>query len=179
LGRTVRVVTPDGLIDGANQKRQRFIENAIVSEKVVGTDSLQFRNPQFQADPTIIPGALGPFLETPYTGAVLAPPPAVFLATTRGIFDRALKKLGLSDEELLDAHGFRAFYPDDQEPVPALFAYKANAAEGMWASPPFLHRFRTKLYELLPAKGAVRPFWDVNSIPESGRRHDEVRQVLV
>ena len=78
-------------MERTNKLGKRFIENAIVSEKVVGTDSLQFRNPQFQADPTIIPGALGPFLETPYTGAVLAPPPAVFLAATRGIFDRALK----------------------------------------------------------------------------------------
>jgi hypothetical protein len=160
---------------------KRFIENAIVSEKVVGTDSLQFRNPQFQADPTIIPGALGPFLETPYTGAVLAPPPAVFLAATRGIFDRALKKLGLSDEELLDAHGFRAFYPDDQEPVPALFAYKANAAEGMWASPPFLHNGSVpNLYELLlPAKERSKTFFigrefdpmkvGVDTTGESGR----------
>ena len=72
-----------------------------------------------------------------------------------------MKKLGLLDEELLDAHGFRAFYPGDQEPVPALFAYKANAAEGMWASPPFLHNGSVpNLYELLlPAKERSKTFF--------------------
>ena len=71
-----------------------------------------------------------------------------------------LPKLNLGEDELIAAHGYRAFYPETVEPVPALFAYKANPAEGMWASPPYLHNGSVpNLYELLsPAKERSKTF---------------------
>ena len=87
----------------------------------------------------------------------LAPPRAVFEAIQQGIFERAVADLKLSDEELISAHGYRAFPPEPVEPAPSLSSYKANPAEGMWSSPPFLHNGSVpNLYELLlPAAQSV------------------------
>ena len=54
--------------------------------------------------------------------------------------------------------------------MPALFAYKANPAEGMWASPPYLHNGSVpNLYELLsPAKERSKTFY-------IGREFDPVK----
>ena len=149
---------------------KRFIENAIVPIAIVGTDATQFTSPQFDPRPTIRTGALAGSLEATDTGAVLASPPAVFLAVTRGVFGRALDKLHLSPEALRSAHGYRSFFPDPQEPVPALLAYKAQTAEGMWSAPPFLHNGSVpNLYELLgPAAARSRTFF-------IGREFDPVR----
>ncbi|MFW9264412.1 di-heme-cytochrome C peroxidase [Nostoc sp. CALU 546] len=128
---------------------KRFIENAIVSVDVIGTDPGQFSSPQFESNPTVKTGRMSEYLPAPDTGAAIAPPPVVFQAIQRGIFDKAVAKLKLSDEELVSAHGYRAFYPEPPDPIPAI-GYKANPAEGMWASPPFLHNGSVpNLYELL------------------------------
>ena len=63
-------------------------------------------------------GSISVLMEPPYTGATLAPPRAVFEAIQQGIFDRALADLKLSDEELISAHGYRAFPPEPVEPAP-------------------------------------------------------------
>ncbi len=128
---------------------KRFIENAIVSVDVIGTDPGQFSSPQFESNPTVKTGRMSEYLPAPDTGAAIAPPPVVFQAIQRGIFDKAVAKLKLSDEELVSAHGYRASYPEPPEPIPAI-GYKANPAEGMWASPPFLHNGSVpNLYQLL------------------------------
>ena len=149
---------------------KRFIENAIVPVDLVGTDATQFGSPQFESKPTVMAGPLSNYLRAPYTGAVVVPPPAVFETAQLGVFDRALPKLNLSEEDLVAAHGYRAFYPETVEPVPALFAYKANPAEGMWASPPYLHNGSVpNLYELLsPAKERSKIFY-------VGREFDPVK----
>ena len=129
---------------------KRFIENAIVPVTLVGTDPVQLGRPQFQFLPLTKAGPMSGHLDAPYTGAAIAPPPAVFGAIQHGIYERAIDKLGLSDEELISAHGYRAFYPESVEPPPSVVAYKANPAEGMWSSPPFLHNGSVpNLYELL------------------------------
>ncbi|MHC0067056.1 di-heme-cytochrome C peroxidase [Nostoc sp. UIC 10890] len=128
---------------------KRFIENAIVSVDVIGTDPGQFSSPQFESNPTVKTGRMSEYLPAPDTGAAIAPPPVVFQAIQRGIFDKAVAKLKLSDEELVSAHGYRASYPEPPDPIPAI-GYKANPPEGMWASPPFLHNGSVpNLYELL------------------------------
>ncbi len=128
---------------------KRFIENAIVSVDVIGTDPGQFSSPQFESNPTVKTGRMSEYLPAPDTGAAIAPPPVVFQAIQRGIFNKAVAKLKLSDEELVSAHGYRASYPEPPEPIPAI-GYKANPAEGMWASPPFLHNGSVpNLYQLL------------------------------
>jgi hypothetical protein len=160
---------------------KRFIENAIVPVDLVGTDPTQFGSPQFESKPTVMAGPLSNYLRAPYTGAAVVPPPAVFETAQLGVFDGALSKLSLSEEDLVAAHGYRAFYPETVEPVPALFAYKANPAEGMWASPPYLHNGSVpNLYELLsPAKERSKIFYvgrefdpvkvGVNTSAESGK----------
>ena len=141
---------------------KRFIENAIVSGDVVGTDATQFGSPQFEVTrPTVMAGSLSDHLEAPFKGAAIVPPPVSFAVALDGVFDTAMAKLGLSDEERVAAHGYRAFYPDEQDPIPALFAYKANPAEGMWASPPYLHNGSVpNLFELLsPAAERSKTFF--------------------
>jgi hypothetical protein len=72
-----------------------------------------------------------------------------------------MDKLNLSEEERLAAHGYQAFYPEPLDPPPSLSSYKANPAEGMWASPPYLHNGSVpNLYELLsPAKERSKTFF--------------------
>jgi len=146
----------------AKKQGKRFIENAIVSNDLIGADATQFGSPQFELRrPTVFAGPMSPHLDPPFTGALVVPPPEIFAPALRGIYDKAVAKLNLTDEELVAAHGYRAFYPEELEPIPALFAYKANPAEGMWSSPPFLHNGSVpNLYELLsPAGERSRSFF--------------------
>lgn len=149
---------------------KRFIENAIVSVGVVGTDPGQFRSPQFEALPTAKPGPMSEHLPAPDTGATLTSPATLFRVIQLGTFEKAVTKLGLSDADLVSAHGYRPFYPEPPELIPALGAYKANPGEGMWASPPFLHNGSVpSLYELLlPAGERSRRFF-------LGREFDPVK----
>jgi mono/diheme cytochrome c family protein len=154
----------------AKKQGKRFIENAIVSVGVVGTDPGQFSSPQFESSPTTKPGRMSEYLPPPNTGATLAPPSDVFGAIMDGIYDKAMAKLNLSEEEVLAAHGYRASYPEPVEPIPALGAYKANPIEGMWSAPPFLHNGSVpNLYELLsPASDRSKTFF-------IGREFDPVK----
>jgi hypothetical protein len=79
----------------------------------------------------------------------------------RGIYTKALAKLGLSQQELIAAHGYSPFYPEPPLPMPVVGGYKANPAEGMWSSPPFLHNGSVpNLYELLlPAAERSKKFF--------------------
>ena len=148
----------------------RFIENAIVSVDVIGTDPGQFTSPQFESQPTSRTGAMRPHLAAPYTDATLAPPPAVFSAVTDGVYYKALAALGLSEEERMSAHGYGPFDPEPLPPIPVLGGYKANPAEGMWAAPPYLHNGSVpNLYELLlPASERSKTFF-------IGREFDPVK----
>ena len=149
---------------------RRFIENAIVRDDVVGTDPTQFGNPQFGADPAFLPGALRQFLPPAQASEPLLPQSAVFGVLRTVFFPLKLDELHLSPEQLLSAHGYGPSFPEPQPPPPALFAYKANPAEGMWANPPFLHNGSVpNLYELLvPASQRSKTFF-------IGRDFDPVR----
>jgi hypothetical protein len=139
---------------------KRFIENAIVGASVIGTDPTQFDNPQFQERPGFRPGALGQFLPPPWAGATLAPAGELFGVIRTTFFPAKLDSLNLTPEQRLSAHGYKPFYPDPQDPAPAVPAYKANPAEGMWANAPYLHNGSVpNLYELLlPAAQRSRQF---------------------
>ena len=108
-------------------------------------------------------------LEPPFTGADLAPPPAVFEAMCSGYL-KGVAELKLSDEELVIRAWLSSLLPGTVEPIPSLVAYKANPAEGMWASPPFLHNGSVpNLYELLiPARERSKNFF-------VGREFDPVK----
>ena len=97
---------------------KRFIENAIVSNDMVGTDATQFGSPQFELTrPTVIAGPLSDHLEAPFKGAAIVPPPALFATALDGVFNTAVAKLGLSDKERVAAHGYRTFYPRGARPT--------------------------------------------------------------
>jgi hypothetical protein len=113
---------------------------------------------------------MGPHLPPPLTGAGLAPPSEVFGALTDGVYYKALAALGLSDEELLSAHGYRPFGNQTPEAIPVLGGCKANPAEGMWSAAPYLHNgSMPNLYELLlPAAQRSKSFL-------IGREYDPVK----
>ncbi len=138
---------------------KRFIENAIIAAGTIGTDPGQFSSPQFDARPSMMTGSMSGMLEAPATGALLAPAPAIFLALSRGVYDTAMAKLGLSNQEVIEAHGFQPTFPAALPPIPAL-GYKAAPIEGMWTSPPYLHNGSVpNLYELLsPAAERSKTF---------------------
>lgn len=140
------------------KENKRFIENAIVMADVIGTDPNQFLSTQFEFLPTAKSGPIAPNLAPPDTGAKVVSPAVMFRGTLqRGIMDRAIGKLKLSDEELLSAHGYGPFYPEEPLPMPVVGGYKANPIEGMWSSPPFLHNGSVpSLYDLL-TPAADRP----------------------
>lgn len=149
---------------------KRFIENAIIAADVIGTDPGQFTSPQFESQPTVKAGPMSPHLPPPLTGAGLATPSEVFGALTDGVYYKALAALGLSDEELLSAHGYRPFGGQTPEEIPVLGGYKANPADGMWSAAPYLHNGSVpNLYELLlPAAQRSKLFL-------IGREYDPVK----
>jgi hypothetical protein len=151
---------------------KRFVENAVVPIDVIGTDASVLGSWRFVelTRPTTMAGRLSDHLMPPFTRASVVPSPVLFATAQRGVFDKAIDKLHLSEEERLSAHGYQAFYPEPLDPPPSLSAYKANPAEGMWASPPYLHNGSVpNLYELLiPAKERSKTFF-------IGRDFDPVR----
>jgi RoxA-like, cytochrome c-like len=142
---------------------KRFIENAIVPIGLIGTDAATLGSWRFVelTRPTSMAGPLSDHLAPPFTGLPVVPAPALLGTVIQGVFDKAMAKLNLSEEERVAAHGYQAFYPEPQERPPSLSSYKANPAEGMWASPPFLHNGSVpNLYELLsPAKERSKTFF--------------------
>ncbi|MBV9653374.1 MAG: hypothetical protein JOZ42_02295 [Acetobacteraceae bacterium] len=149
---------------------RRFVENAIVKADVIGTDTTAFNNPQFQSAASFQHGALAQFLPSAPDGPSMASNPELFGVLRTVFFTMELDKLGLSHEERLSAHNYSPFFPDPQDPPPAVPAYKANPIEGMWASPPYLHNGSVpNLYELLiPAAERTKKFF-------VGREFDPVR----
>ena len=149
---------------------KRFIENAIVAAKVIGTDPTAFDNPQFRSEASFQHGALAQFLPSAPDGPGMASNPELFGVLRTVFFTIELNKLGLTREERLSAHNFTPFFPDPQPLPPAVPAYKANPIEGMWASPPYLHNGSIpNLYELLlPAAQRTKRFF-------VGRDFDPVR----
>jgi hypothetical protein len=142
---------------------KQFIENAVVPIAVIGTDASVLGSWRFVelTRPTTMAGPLSDHLMPPFTGAAVVPAAALFATAQRSVFDKAMDKLNLSEEERLAAHGYQAFHPEPLDPPPSLSSYKANPAEGMWASPPYLHNGSVpNLYELLsPTKERSRTFF--------------------
>jgi len=136
---------------------KRFIENALVPLDVVGTDPMQFNSPQFIAKPTTMTGAVSDYLAEPYTGAALAPSGAIARAVVTNVSQMALAKLNLTEEQLIDAEGYRS--PGERGPPQPV--YKAGPRDGVWSTGPFLHNGSVpNLYELLlPAAERSKTFF--------------------
>ena len=136
---------------------KRFIENALVSHDLMGTDPMQFNATQFDPKPAYIAGRMSEYLAPPYQGAAIAPEGVIMKALSTRTREKALSKLKWTKEQLEDATGFR----DPSEPGPPQPVYKAGPRDGIWATPPYLHNGSVpSLYELLtPAKQRSKTFF--------------------
>jgi hypothetical protein len=136
---------------------KRFIENALVPVDVIGTDKTHFGSAPFDKTPSHLTGAIGAYLDAPQTGAAVSFYPAIARSIQRGINNKILGQIGLTDAEIEDARGFRS--PDEKAPVQPV--YKAGPRDGAWATPPFLHNGSVpSLYELLlPAAQRSKTFF--------------------
>ncbi len=118
---------------------------------------MQFATPSFDPNPTTMTGALSAYLGAPYTGAPLAPAGAIAKAINKNVTARLVTELGLTNEQMEDATGFRS--PGEKAPVQPV--YKAGPRDGVWATGPFLHNGSVpNLYELLlPAGERSKTFY--------------------
>ncbi|WP_437916722.1 di-heme-cytochrome C peroxidase [Sorangium sp. So ce302] len=148
------------------RKGMRFIENALIPAKTIGTDPTQVQNLTYGLNPTVFSGALAPFLPPPHKGQSIAPALVVLVTAVSGVTEKALAKLGLSAEQTENVTGYR----NETEPMPPNGLYKAAPSEGMWAIAPYLHNGSVpNLYELLiPAKDRSKRFY-------LGREFDPVK----
>jgi hypothetical protein len=136
---------------------KRFIENALVSVDYVGTDAAQVENLRYGGNPTMMTGRLSDYLPPPFKGKEVAPALAVLVPAIDRTLKKALPSLGLSNDELETASGYRY----ESEPMPPNGLYKAAPRDGTWAIPPYLHNNSVpNLYELLiPAKDRSKKFF--------------------
>ena len=136
---------------------KRFIENALVSVDLVGTDAAQVDNLRYGSNPTMMAGRLSEFLPDPFKGKEVAPALGVLIPAISETLKKALSRLALSNDELEAATGYR----HESEPSPPNGLYKAAPRDGTWAIPPYLHNNSVpNLYELLiPAKERSKKFF--------------------
>jgi hypothetical protein len=136
---------------------KRFIENALVPADFVGTDAAQVENLRYGGNPTMMAGRMSDFLPAPFKGKEVAPALGVLVPAIDGTLKKGLSRLGLSNDELEAASGYR----QESEPMPPNGLYKAAPRDGTWAIPPYLHNNSVPdLYELLiPAKDRSKKFF--------------------
>ena len=152
--------TPPGRTVGASRRSWASDSSRMPSSQSTSSEPTR-RNSEVRNSrrkPTVMAGPLSNISSHHIRGPRSFRPPLSLRRRRRGFSTDCLPSSMSARSELIAAHGYRAFYPEALEPVPALFAYKANPAEGMWASPPYLHNGSVpNLYELLsPASGAFQ-----------------------
>jgi cytochrome c2 len=138
----------------AKKAGKRFIENAIVSFKTVGTDPSQFSEVLFATRDTVIPGAYSRGLPPPFKDRSVIPAAVLYNVIAAAVREKAIAKANLTPEQTDDLHGYRPYGSEPAEKPPVLGGYKASPLDGVWATAPFLHNGSVpNLYELLrPAK---------------------------
>jgi hypothetical protein len=133
---------------------KRFIENAILSVKTMGTDPSQFSEVLFATRDTVIAGRYSSGLPAPFKDKALLPAPVLYNVIATAVREKAIAKANLTKEQADDLHGYRPYGSEPAEKPPVLGGYKASPLDGVWATAPFLHNGSVpNLYELLrPAK---------------------------
>jgi hypothetical protein len=135
-----------------NKYGKRFILVGLTPQSYVGTE------PQlFTLRPLAITGELSKFLPPEFRGKPMLEPfifSGVLGAEAREV---AIRKLKLTDAQLLDLNGYR----ETPTPPPPDRVYKAAPRDGVWATPPFLHNGSVpNLYEMLiPAAERTKKFY--------------------
>ena len=78
-------------------------------------------------------------------------------ATSFAVLDTALRKLNLTEAQVLDLNGYR----EPSTTRPAEGVYKAGPRDGVWATAPFIHNGSVpNLYEMLiPAAERTKKFY--------------------
>lgn len=136
---------------------KRFIENALVPQKVVGTDDAQFKEISFSPDAVIITGILAPYFQGKEKVSS-----AEFNAVIQNkILVKAVDRAGpFSKEEFAEMNGYTSYLNVPPEKT-AIASYKAGPRDGVWATGPFLHNGSVpNIYELLmPAAERTKLFY--------------------
>jgi len=134
-----------------NKYGKRFILVGLTPQSHVGTE------PQlFTLRPLAITGELSKFLPPEFRDKPLLEP-FIFSAVLGGeAREVAIRKLKLTDAQLLVLNGYR-----EPSPPPPDGVYKAAPRDGVWATPPFLHNGSVpNLYEMLiPAAERTKKFY--------------------
>ena len=136
----------------SNKYGKRFILVGLIPQSYVGTE------PQlFTLRPLAITGELSKFLPPEFRDKPLLEP--FIFSTVLGSVARevAIRKLKLTDAQLLDLDGYREM----PTPPPPDRVYKAAPRDEVWATPPFLHNGSVpNLYEMLiPAAERTKKFY--------------------
>ena len=139
-----------------NRHGKRYIDNRIVKASYVGTDAHQLDDRL----PYARTGALARWMPAPFTDNALVPEAVFTVGLVTQLIDKATARLGLTQEELDDLHGYQPYGREAQRPPPELRGYKAGPRDGVWATAPFLHNGSVpNLYEmLLPAAQRSKTF---------------------
>jgi len=131
----------------------RAIENALVPQRIVGTDGTQLAGVTFDPNPLIATKALAA-----YFGGKNAVSQGEFVSKiTTQLLERALKQSGpFTPIEMADMTGYAP--SGTSAPVQS---YKAGPRDGVWATGPFLHNGSVpSIYELLsPAAERSKTFY--------------------
>jgi len=131
----------------------RAIENALVPQRIVGTDGTQLAGVTFDPNPLIATKAL-----SAYFGGKTAVSQGEFVSKiTTQLLERALKQSGpFTPSEMADMTGYAP--SGTSAPVQS---YKAGPRDGVWATGPFLHNGSVpNIYELLsPAAERSKTFY--------------------
>jgi hypothetical protein len=136
---------------------KRFIENALVPQKVVGTDGNQFKEVSFSPDAVIITGTLAPY----FNGKEKVSSGEFNGVIQNKILVKAVARAGsFSKEEFAEINGYTS-YLNDPPAKTAIASYKAGPRDGVWATGPFLHNGSVpNIYELLtPAAERTKQFY--------------------
>ncbi len=131
-------------------KGKRFVENALVPHTYIGTDPMQFASGQIDPNPNYFSGLIKDLLLEPLTGNIAASDGDIQAALKKGVIDKYLSEVDLTEDEWLSWHNYSS--PDSlgEEGAPEVPSYKAAPLEGMWSSPPYLHNGSvSSIYELL------------------------------
>jgi hypothetical protein len=135
-----------------NKYGKRFILVGLTPESYVGTEP-QF----FTLRPFAITGELSKFFPPEFRDKPIMEPFVLNGVLIHEAQEVAIRKLKLTDAQLLDLYGYREL----PTPPPPDRVYKAAPRDGVWATPPFLHNGSVpNLYEMLiPAAERTKKFY--------------------
>lgn len=125
---------------------KRMIANAIVPQKVVGTDDEQLTSVTFDPKPTMLTRHLAPL----FGGKSVVSSGEFFDTFFKQSVMRSMKEAGqFSEQELIDMNGYTNFISEPKKPSP-INSYKASPRDGSWAIAPYLHNTSVpNMFELL------------------------------